>query len=202
MTIIIPVLLLGVFFLLVTKNNVYLETYDIERFDRAKQTIRSPITIENEQETERKIRETVQAVEDRYTISEEITKERLQYIEEIFEATATLENVETAPKSQDKSSEDESKEKDKPKKREQNALTDLDKLDQLKQILSEEIVESIDDTYLLQLIRMNEKDREQGQAIVEELVNEVLAEGVRTENIQSAAATVNQEIKYSDYPEG
>src|SRR5690625_3890641 len=105
MTIIIPVLILGVFFLLVTKNNVYMETYDIERFDRAKQTIRSPITIENEQETERKVRETVQAVEDRYSISEEITKERLQYIEEIFEATATLENVETAPKSQDKSSE-------------------------------------------------------------------------------------------------
>src|SRR5690625_2971509 len=105
MTIIVPVIILGIFFLLVTKNNVYLETYDIERFDRAKQTIHSPITIENEQETERKIRETVQAIEDRYTISEEITKERLQYIEEIFEATATLENVETAPKSQDKSSE-------------------------------------------------------------------------------------------------
>lgn len=193
--IIIPVLLLGIFFLLVTKNNVYLETYDIERFERAKQTIRSPITVENEQETERKIQETLQAVEDRYSISEEITQERLQYIEELFEAIDTLE-VDT-----EKSTDGKKKEKEEDQEKTQSALTDLDKLDQLKQILSDEIIESIDDTYLLQLIRMDQKDRDKGQAMLEELVADVLEEGVRTETIQSALATVNQDIKYSDYPD-
>src|SRR5690625_3222426 len=135
MTIIIPVLILGVFFLLVTKNNVYMETYDIERFDRAKQTIRSPITIENEQETERKVRETVQAVEDRYSISEEITEERLKYIEEIFEAVDTLESTEVDLEPSDDPKEESSN------LDERNVVTDLDKMDQLKQILSEEILE-------------------------------------------------------------
>jgi len=196
MTIIIPVLILGVFFLLVTKNNVYMETYDIERFDRAKQTIRSPITIENEQETERKVRETVQAVEDRYSISEEITEERLKYIEEIFDAIATLESETEQPKKSDDVQIDGDKEI-----LEQNAVTDLDKMDQLKQILTEEIIESIDDTYLLQLLRMDDEEREQGEKLLETSVKEVMVEGVRTENIQSALGNVNQAIKYSDFPE-
>ncbi|MDY0408476.1 hypothetical protein [Paracerasibacillus soli] len=48
--------------LFVTLNNVYTKTYDIERFSNARETIRSPITIENEQETEKNIREAVQSV--------------------------------------------------------------------------------------------------------------------------------------------
>src|SRR5690625_3811928 len=142
-----------------------METYDIEQFDRAKQTIRSPITNENEQETERKVRETVQAVEDRYSISEEITEERLKYIDEIFEAIATLEtDKQDAKFSEDDPETGEDRQKE---AIEQNALTDLDKLDQLKQILTDEIVDSIDDTYLLQLIRMDEKERQQGQKLLE-----------------------------------
>src|SRR5699024_1084520 len=77
LTIVLPVTLLGIFFLFVMMNNVYTEIYDIERFSRAKQTIRSPITIENEQETERKTRETI------------------QYIEEIFDAIYKLDEIDT-----------------------------------------------------------------------------------------------------------
>src|SRR5690625_1051232 len=90
-SIILPVFVLGMFFFLLTINNVYTETYDIERFNRAKETIRSPVTIENEQETKRKTRETVQSVEDRFDISKEITDERIEYVEEVFDALAKLE---------------------------------------------------------------------------------------------------------------
>lgn len=86
--IVVPMLLLGVLFFLMTLNNVHTETYDIERFNNAKETIRSPITIKNEQETKRKTRETVQAVADRYNISKEINDEQLNYINEIFDAIA------------------------------------------------------------------------------------------------------------------
>lgn len=63
-----------------------METYNIERFNRAKETIRSPITIENEQETKRKTWETIQAVDDRYNISSEINEEQINYINEFFDA--------------------------------------------------------------------------------------------------------------------
>src|SRR5699024_8918336 len=84
--------LLGIFFFLVKISNIYTQTYVIEQIDPTKETIRSPITEENEQETERKDRKTVQSVEDRFTISNEITDERLDYIEEIFAAVTKIEN--------------------------------------------------------------------------------------------------------------
>src|SRR5690625_1311975 len=195
-TIIIPILILGLFFFLITKNNVHMETYDLERFERAKQTIRSPITIENELETERKIRETDQSVEDRYSISEEISEERLKYIEEIFDAISTIENETESPqqKIDAKLDDDEDLIAD-------NAVTDLDKIEQLNEILSEEISESIDDTHLLKLLRMSSTDRMEAQKLLENAVAEVLSEGVRTENLQSAIGNVNQAIKFSDVPE-
>jgi len=73
----IAVLLQGIFFFFITLNNVYTETYDLQRFTTANTTIRSPITIENEQETERMTREAVQQVDDRYSISDQVINERI-----------------------------------------------------------------------------------------------------------------------------
>src|SRR5690625_487531 len=94
--VILPTAVIGIFFFLLTMSNIFTETYDIERFDRAKETIRSPITVENEVETERKLRETALSVGDRYTILEEITEEQINYVEEIFDAVdnLTTENTE------------------------------------------------------------------------------------------------------------
>jgi len=57
---------------------MYSKTYDIERFNRADETIRSPITIEDEVETDRIMRETVQSVSDRYEIVDDITEEQIK----------------------------------------------------------------------------------------------------------------------------
>src|SRR5690625_2725827 len=67
-------LILGILFYTLMIGNVYSPTYDVDRFDRAKETIRSPITIENEVETERKMRETILVVSYGYTVVEEVTK--------------------------------------------------------------------------------------------------------------------------------
>ena len=118
-------------------NNVYSQTYELERFDRAKETIRSPITIENELETDRKIRETVLAVGDRYTILEEITEDQTNYIEEIFDAVNTL-TSDTSNK------EDES---------DKNQLSYDEIVIQLQEILSPEITDKIDDIVFMHLIQ-------------------------------------------------
>ncbi len=136
---------LGIFLLFVTLNNVYTKTYDIKRFNTAKETIRSPITIENEQETERKTREAVQSVKDRFDISKEITNQRIQFIEEIFEAINTIEKTEAK------------------KKNDEASLTHQEKLQQLKQILSPEITEQINDSVFAYLLELDEKERNKGK---------------------------------------
>lgn len=163
-------------------NNVFTETYDIERFDRAKETIRSPITIENEAETERKLRETVLSVSDRYTIVEEITTEQIKYIEEIFDAVDNLTNTNEA----------ESEEKE-----EQEPISNTELFYQLQEILSNEITDNVDEIVFMQLIRIDAENREKGKKLFIDAVKKVLENGVRIENIQSAKEELNATIKYS-----
>ncbi|MBT2214499.1 HDIG domain-containing protein [Virgibacillus dakarensis] len=187
-TIVIPVILLGIFFFLVTVNNVFTETFNIERFSNARETIRSPITIENELETERKTRETVQSVEDRYDISKEITDEQLGYVNEIFDAITKLEeeNADT----------ENSADTDKNDKAVQ--LTTPEKVQKLENILSPEITEHVDELILAQLIETAPEKRENGKKTMLEALTTVLNNGVRTENVQSATAEVKQQIKYTN----
>lgn len=181
-TITVSVLLLGAFFFLVTMDNVHTETYDIERFDRAKQTIRSPITIQNDQETERKIQETIQSVEDRYTISEEVTEERIEYVEELFDALDKI---------------DEEAEEIKKKNKKDTPSEPFDYVLEVKQILSSEIANSISDQVILSLSQWDSEDRHERKIIFIDAVEMVMEKGVRPENKQSAISVVEESLKYS-----
>lgn len=185
-TIILPVAVLGAFFFLATFNNVYTETYDIERFTNTDKMIRSPITIENEDETKRKTRETVQSVEDRYNISSEITAERVAYVEEIFDAIKILEqgNKQSGPGSVDDNASEEP--------------TNQEKVQRLNQILSTEITEKVNNGILYGMVQAKPKIRAEGKELFVTSLNNVLDNGVRVENIQSAKTEVEQSIKYSN----
>lgn len=137
----VPAILLAVFFYLITFNNVHLDTYEIERFDRAKETIRSPISVENESETERKTRESVQAVTDRYSIIDDIKEERLSYVDEFIDAIDTV-------KSEAKSTE---------KKSDEETLSLSDQVKEVKDILADEITSNVSDDTILAFLELDEK---------------------------------------------
>lgn len=186
--IIFPMLILGSFFLFLTLKNVHTQTYDIERFSRAKTTIRSPITIENEAETDRKMRETVESVEDRYTVSEKITEERIEYIDEIFDAILKIEEQEK------EDLEDKNKE-------EQTTLTDVEKVQQLEEILSPDITENLNDRVFRQLIKLKPKERDEGKDLLIPPLQDILNGGVRAENVKTATGELQQIIKYTNLNE-
>ncbi|MEJ8776557.1 HD family phosphohydrolase [Pseudogracilibacillus sp. ICA-222130] len=171
----LPMFILLAFIFVITINNVYTKTYDIERFDRAKETIRSPITVENEVETDRKMRETVSNVVDRYTVSEEITEEQVGLIEELFDAIETIEKEDTK----------------------KTPISLEDKTTQLEEILSEELINEIDEVVFMQLFRLDVKDRTKAKKIFIQSVEKTLNNGVRIENIQSAKEEVKSILKYS-----
>jgi len=188
-TVILPSIILGVFFYLITLNNVYTKTYDIERFSRANETIRSPITIEDEVETERIMRETVLAVGDRYAIVDDITEEQINYIEEIFDAIDTLTTEEETEESANNEKE-EDEDNDAP-------LSDEELIFQLQEILSSEITDKISDVFFMQLIHLDEEERKQGKDFFLSTVEATLEDGVRVENIDSAKDELENTIKFS-----
>jgi len=190
--IIATTLLQAIFFFFITLNNVYTETYDIERFTTANASIRSPISIENEQETERKTREAVQQVEDRYTISEQVNNEAIGHAEEIFDAIST---INTEEKKADKKKNKDKKAEDKDESA--GHLTNEEKIERLRQILSEEIVQEVSSDVILTLLNASESDVAEAKELFIEAVQDVMQYGVRTENLQTARTLVQDEIKYS-----
>ncbi|GIO27580.1 HD family phosphohydrolase [Ornithinibacillus bavariensis] len=178
----IPVLGLAVYFFFLTFNNVHTETYDIEPLTNARETIRSPITIENKQETLRKTREASESVEDRFDISEDVAKEQIGYVEEIFTA---INKLETETKELAKSS-------DGPVK-----LSNQEKVLRLKELLSNSITEKVDDSVFLRLIDVPAVERKRGMDIFISYLQDEYHIGVRTKNKTSAIENVKENIKYS-----
>ncbi|QDP40644.1 HD family phosphohydrolase [Radiobacillus deserti] len=174
----LPILVLGIFCLLMTLSNVFTETYDIERFSTAKETVRSPVTIENVEETERRTREAVQAVEDRYDISSEITQERVQYVNELFDAIHKLENSDE--KAEDKI----------PK-------TIPEKAQYISQILTPELSEAMSQESIVALLNASESERSIAKELLTTSLYDVLNAGVRTENLESAVSNLKQSLRYS-----
>ncbi|MBP1968702.1 putative nucleotidyltransferase with HDIG domain [Virgibacillus natechei] len=183
--ILISVLLLGLFFFFISLNNVHTQAYDIERFGIADETIRSPLTFEKEQETERETREAIQSVEDKFEISDEMTEERVEYVEEIFDAL-------------EKSEEEIYKLSDVEDENTPVPMTNDEKVQQLKQLLSPEISDAVRDEIWLQLLELSSHDREEGKMVFVDSLKESLEKGVRSENIATEASTLKQSIEDSD----
>ncbi|HLS34891.1 MAG TPA: HDIG domain-containing protein [Bacillota bacterium] len=191
-TIILPMIALGVFIFILTIKNVYTETYDIEKFAQAKETIRSPVTVENKQETNRKVREAISSVEDQYSIDEEISEERLAYVDELFDALSKVDEESKDGRSAvDEDSENNEEESSK------TLLTDRDKVLRLDELLSDDISNNISNSTFISLIHLTEKEREEGQLLLRKSIEDAFEAGIRTSNLQKAQSDVKQTIEFS-----
>lgn len=189
--IVIIVLIQSLFFFFLSLNNVYTETYDLQRFATANTTIRSPVTIENEDETERKTREAVQQVGDRYSISEQVINERIGYSEEIFDAILAL--------NEDNKNEAENQEDgEKEEAVNEEGLSIDEKIERLRQVLSEDIVLGVDAEVFRTLLSQPSNELKEAKKLFIESTLEVMENGVRIENLQTARGLVQDEIKYSN----
>lgn len=176
--IILTLLVIGTLFFVFMISNVYTETYEIERFSNANEAIRAPITIEDVKETEHRRREAVQAIEDRYSISSEITEERIDYVKELFDA------VETVSEKPDESNEE---------IKQSNAETVQD----LKQLLTPELLDAINQSTLVKLVEASDNDRSVAKELLITSLYDVFNEGIRTEEIEETFSNLNQKLRYS-----
>ncbi len=167
-------------FLLVSFQNVHTETYDIEKFSAANETIRSPITIENTKETERRIRNVVQSVEDHFEISDEVTEEQITYINEIFEA---IEKIETGNLEQELEDE--------------KFVTIGDKVDYLEEIVHEDIMMEVNNDTFIALFQATKEERVLAKELITTALYDVFHNGVKVEEVEQATKTAKQKLTYS-----
>ncbi|MFD1018796.1 HD family phosphohydrolase [Thalassobacillus hwangdonensis] len=176
----IPSLIAGVFFFLFTLSNVFTQTYDLELFSTAQETIRSPITIEDKESTEREIREASQSVQDRFSTSVAVTQERIAYIDEIFDA---LKNIESNEQAEDA---------DEPKN-----LSTLDKTQRLQQLLSKEITVEVDRAVLESIVAAPANDRDVAYQLLKTSLYDQFNDGIKAEDEIEAEQQVKLSLQYS-----
>jgi cyclic-di-AMP phosphodiesterase PgpH len=181
------VVIVGVFFILMALPNVQPKMYEIERFTEAKETIYSPITIEDQKATESKKQQAMQAVEEQYTISENITEERMSYINEIFDAANKM--------NQDQKNQSIENEKGEPIK----PLSDTEKLRNYLDLLSEEIVNNVNTKVLSTILNATEQNRNDAHEFLVEEVSGILQEGVKSSNLNQKRMEIERIVLYSDF---
>ncbi|GAB2573097.1 HD family phosphohydrolase [Gracilibacillus alcaliphilus] len=168
----------------VSYDNVHLETYEIEKFSSAQETIRSPITIENAKETERRIREAVQSVEDHYEVMPEVAEEQVTYINELFEAIQEINsgNIEVG---------DEKVEFD----------STAEKVDYLEAFINEDLYAQMNRDNFATLFETPEETRVLTKELLTSALYDVYHDGIKTEDVEQAIETVQQKLRYSTLDE-
>lgn len=191
----------GLYLLLI--SNVFTETYEIERFSQAKETIRSPITIEDTEETERLQREAVQSVGDRYEVLHSITSEQLALAEDIFEAlTVANEPVQVEDDTQvDPEEEAEETTEDSEPETIEVKRTLPEKLQLLNEMLGQEVYQSLEESDWEVLLNMTPAQKNSSYTLLISALNESFNDGITREQLPDKKQSLNDRLKYAMLPE-
>ncbi|MGR9049327.1 HD family phosphohydrolase [Halobacillus faecis] len=171
----LPAFAVAVYFFALAIPNVYTQTYELEKYSTAPETIRSPITIENKQKTEQQLRAVTQAVEDQYTISEDIAEERLNMISEIYDVVKET-------KSQGEN------------------LTNEEQVTMIESLLTGELSEGLPTEVFLPLLRADDPSLSESQRMLENLLHNYFKEGVQVSEVEDVERRIDLEVQYSETP--
>ncbi|MYL47920.1 HDIG domain-containing protein [Halobacillus litoralis] len=171
----LPAFVVAVFFFALAIPNVYTQTYELEKYSTAPETIHSPITIENKEKTEQQLRAVTQAVEDQYTISEDIAEERLSMVSEIYDVVKET-------KSQGEN------------------LTKDEQVTMIESLLSDELSEDLPTEVFLPLLRSDQQSLNESQRMLETLLHNYFKEGVQGSEVEGLERRIDLEVQYSETP--
>lgn len=174
---------------LILFGSVKPEKLDIELYNVAESTIRSPKTIEDPVETKEKRQKAINSVEDVYGINKDYVKKRVKLVNDIF--TAAEEVI--------KSNID--KEETKDNKQAPQVLSSPNKhLDELKGKLTDNAKKDLSDETLTKLLGAPISDLSIAKDTTMTAINDVMKDGIRANEVENAKKKVEEEIKYSTLP--
>lgn len=185
----------------ITFSNVSTETYEVERFSIATETIRSPITIEDQQATERQQREAVQSVEDRYVTLGDITTEQLAMVEEFFNAIEVVnqpvlvEETEEEPTSTGDETAPETEDEEV-----YRSLSMTEKLQQMNELISSDLSTILSEEELTRLIDMDAGERSSSYTLLTTTLNELFNEGITREDLVEQKQELASRFQYASLP--
>lgn len=168
-------------------SNVKPEKLDVNLFTVAEQTIRSPITVEDKESTDKKIEESKNQVQDVYVVNKEITQNRVDLITSIFDSVTEVNNEMEEMTLESKEEENTSSKEP----------TLEEKLTLLKDKLTTNITSEISENSLRSLLPASEEELEIAKDITVTAINNVMSSKIPADEVENAKKRVENELKNS-----
>ncbi|MFB5165047.1 HD family phosphohydrolase [Parageobacillus toebii] len=166
-------LFLGLFLFAVLYDQAKPHQYELRLFDIATETIRSPITIEDKETTERLKKEAADKVTDIYTLKKEYAENRVDLISSLFTTIVEIQN-------------EIKEEKKEPMKM----------MDALKERLPQEWFSYLSADEWEKLLHAAPEDIETAKEAAVTAVHSIMAERITQSELEKARAKVQDELKY------
>ncbi|SFA38255.1 hypothetical protein SAMN05192569_100162 [Parageobacillus thermantarcticus] len=170
-------LFLGLFLFAALYGQVKPRQYEIRLFDIATETIRSPITIEDKETTEKLKKEAANKVADVYTLKKEYAENRVDLISSLFTTIVEIR--------------DEAKGKNKEQ---------AEMVDKLKERLPQEWFSYLSESEWEKLLQAAPEDINTAKEAAVTAVHAIMAERITKSDLEKARAKVQDELKYVILP--
>ncbi|SLL32624.1 Predicted HD superfamily hydrolase [Mycobacteroides abscessus subsp. abscessus] len=186
--------LIGVILFFTLYGNVKPEKLNVQLFSVADQTIRSPITVEDKESTEKKKEEAKNQVQDVYVVNKEIAQNRVDLISSIFDSVTEVNNeVEKDLEEKRKKAEEDDKDQE---SIEEPSVDE--KLELLKGKLTNEVTNGIMDRSLKSLIPYSEDQLEIAKDITVTAIHTVMNGKIPSDEVENAKKRVEDILKVND----
>ncbi|WP_147532399.1 HD family phosphohydrolase [Bacillus marasmi] len=177
-------LILGLILFVAMYSNVKPEKLDLTLFSVADQTIRSPITVEDKESTERKRKDALNNVQDVYTLKKEYTQNRVDLITSIFDSV-----LEVKEEIAEEMAKEENSDKAEPSISEQLA--------RLKQKLTENETKELSDSVFIALLQASKDELSIARDLTVTAINYVMSSRIPQDDVENAKKRLEEELKYT-----
>ncbi|MDE3839652.1 hypothetical protein C0966_09815 [Bacillus methanolicus] len=177
-------------------SNVKPEKLDIKLFSVAEQTIRSPITIEDKESTEKKRREASDQVQDVYTLKKEYAENRVDLISSIFDSVSEL-NGEIKEEMDKKKKEYEEAVKKGEKLEAVSEPGTSEKLARLKEKLTESVTKDLSDQVFISLLQASKDELSIAKDLTVTAINNVMSQRIPADEVENAKKRLEEELKFT-----
>ncbi|WP_423407440.1 HD family phosphohydrolase [Heyndrickxia sp. MSNUG] len=187
-------LIIGIVMYSAMYSNVKPEKLNLELFSVAEQTIRSPITIEDKESTEKSRREAVEQVKDVYSVKKEYTQNRVDLVTSIFDSVNEV-NDEAEEKINQKKKDalDNNEAEDTAAKE----PTTNEKLAALKTKLTESETRSLSDQVFITLLQSANEELAVAKDLTVTAINKVMDSRIPADQVENAKKRLEEELKYT-----
>ncbi|MDQ0231598.1 HD family phosphohydrolase [Metabacillus malikii] len=170
--------ILGVILFVALYSNVKPETLDIELFSTSPETIYAPTTVVDNEETARREKEASNSVEDQFVLRKEVSESRVALISSIFDTIIDVRNKDDLNNSE-----------------ESDMTTPEEKVEMLREQLTDSINEKISSETFLPLMQATDEEMMLAKDTVVTAVNNTMSQEISVVQLSEAKKQVEDEIR-------